>query len=177
MGKYLLDGTRTARMRLRLFSEKDFEAWLPFYDDPESTRFWEGLPKVPREACRQQFDRILTRYREGLGGMNALIDRESGKLLGMCGLLVQQVDGQTDLEIGYSLLPFARGLGYATEAALHCRDQAFANHWADTLISIIHRENTPSMRVARNLGMRPERETRYKENPVLIFRIRASELH
>ncbi len=168
---YLLEGATTKRLHLRRLHESDFDAWLPFFEDPASTAYWEGIPADPRVACRQQFDRIFERYRLGLGGMNALLDKATGNLLGIAGLLVQQVDGLEELEIGYSLLPAARGFGYASEAARHCRDQAFGHGWAKSLISIIHIGNEPSMRVARSLGMRPEKDTVYKENPVRIFRI------
>ena len=160
-------------MRFRLFREKDFNEWITFYEDPESTAFWEGIPENPEEACRQQFHRIFERYEKGLGGMNALTDIDTGALIGMCGLLVQEVDDQQELEIGYSLLPDYRGQGYATEAGLLCRDQVFKNGWASSLISIIHVENEPSKQVARRLGMKPEQQTTYKGNPVRIFRVYA----
>ena len=172
MNRYLLEGTTTARLFFRNVQETDFEDWLPFYEDPASTAFWEGLPQNPEQACQEQFDRIFERYRKDLGGMNALINRQTGAFVGIAGLLVQEVDGILELEIGYSLLPGARGQGYASEAAQTCRDEAFRQEWAQSLISIIHVRNEPSMRVARRMGMQPEKDTLYKANPVRIFRIR-----
>ncbi|MBS1577911.1 MAG: GNAT family N-acetyltransferase, partial [Bacteroidetes bacterium] len=65
--------------------------------------------------------------------MNALIEKESGRLIGHCGLLVQTVDNITELEIAYSLLPEFWNKGYATEAASKCRDYAFENDFSDSL--------------------------------------------
>lgn len=175
MSRYLLEGTRTERLLFRKVQESDFAAWLPFFEDPASTAYWEGIPPDPETACREQFDRIFHRYRQNLGGMNALIHRETGALMGLAGLLVQEVDGVVELEIGYSLLPGARGQGYASEAARHCRNEAFRRHWAESLISIIHVRNEASMRVARAMGMQPEKDTVYKQNPVRIFRIWAGD--
>ncbi|MDM9630965.1 GNAT family N-acetyltransferase [Robiginitalea aurantiaca] len=169
--RYLLEHSSTERLIFRKFSAADYTDWFPFYLDPASTGFWEGIPDSPDRACRSQFDRIFERYDKGLGGMNALIEREQQVLVGMCGLLIQEVDGKSEMEIGYSLLPGFRGMGFATEAGIHCRDKAFANAWAESLISIIHIDNTPSINVALRLGMTLDTTTQYKGNPVHIFRV------
>jgi RimJ/RimL family protein N-acetyltransferase len=89
----------------------------------------------------------------------------------MCGLLVQEVDGIKELEIGYSLHPAFLGKGYATEAAMKMRDFAFENNFADSLISIVHVDNLKSANVALRNGMTLEKTTNFKEIPVNIFRI------
>ncbi len=173
--KYLLDGQTTARLSFRLLSTADFDAWLPFCSDPDAVRFI-GLPQeeTPEGRCRDWFERIEARYREDRGGMNALIERSTGAFVGQAGLLVQEVDGQAELEISYSLLPRFRGQGYAAEAARKCRDYAFEQGFADSLISIIHVENAPSARVARKNGLQPTKRTVFKGFPVDIFRIERS---
>ncbi|SFR52860.1 Protein N-acetyltransferase, RimJ/RimL family [Robiginitalea myxolifaciens] len=168
---YLLEGFETERLLLRCFRPEDQQKWLEFFLDPSSTAYWEGIPADPEQACREQFERLFERYEKGLGGMNALIEKSSDQLAGMCGLLVQDIDGIQELEIGYSLLTPFRGKGYASEAARLCRDTAFENRWTPSLISIIHRDNTPSMRVAEGLGMKRDKQTVYKDNPVWIYRI------
>lgn len=139
--------------------------------DPESTQYWEGIPPDPEEACRQQFDRIFERYQKGMGGMNALIHKETGSLVGLAGLLKQEVDGQEELEIAYSLLPGFRQQGFASEAARCCLEVAIQRKYASSLISIIHIHNKPSQRVAEKLGMTVSGRTIYKDNPVYIYRI------
>ncbi len=167
----LLENEQSERLIFRKINVSDFDAWLPFYHDPNSTKFWEGLPVDPQEACQQQFDRIFERYQQNLGGMNALIHKETEELIGICGLLIQFVDDIQELEIGYSLLPQYRKMGYATEAAQKCKSYAIENRLADSLISIIHVDNLPSQRVAINNGMNLDKSTTYKENPVHIFRV------
>jgi RimJ/RimL family protein N-acetyltransferase len=100
-----------------------------------------------------------------------LIEKDSGQLVGQCGLLVQEVDEKQELEIGYSILPDYRNKGYASEAAQKCRNFAFENNFSDSLISIIHVDNIRSEKVALNNGMRKTKSTIYKEIPVNIFRI------
>jgi ribosomal-protein-alanine N-acetyltransferase len=106
-----------------------------------------------------------------LGGMNALISKASGELIGICGLLVQTVDDIQELEIGYSVLPKFWLKGYAFEAAQKCKEHAFENNFSDSLISIIHVDNIPSQKVARKNGMHLDKTTAYKDNPVHIFRV------
>ncbi|WP_282161237.1 GNAT family N-acetyltransferase [Ulvibacterium marinum] len=169
----LLNGEETKRLKFRNLLSMDFEAWLPFHKDPRSTQYWEGLPKDPQTACREQFDRVFERYEKKLGGMNALILKSDGNLIGICGLLIQTLDGLQELEIGYSILPEYWKQGYATEAAVKCREYAFKNKLADSLISIIHVDNKPSQKVALNNGMHLDKTTIYKDNPVQIYRIRS----
>ena len=171
MGKYLLDNETSERLIFRRLLPSDFEEWLPFYYDPASTEFWEGLPNDPHEACKDQFDRIFERYDNNLGGMNALVLKKTGKIVGICGLLTQTVDEVAELEIGYSILPKYRKQGFAIEAAKKCKAYAFDNDFAPSLISIIHVDNVPSQKVAIKNGMHLDKTTTYRDNPVHILRV------
>ena len=171
MSKYLLENQTSERLVFRRLKPSDFDDWLPFYHNPKSTQFWEGLPSDPIVACRTQFDRVFERYENNLGGMNALISKASGELIGICGLLVQTVDDIQELEIGYSVLPKFWLQGYAFEAAQKCKEFAFENDFSDSLISIIHVDNIPSQKVAQKNGMHLDKTTTYKDNPVHIFRV------
>ncbi|MEQ5789669.1 GNAT family N-acetyltransferase [Muricauda sp. NFXS6] len=171
MSKFLLHNQTSERLLFRKLKASDFDDWLPFYRNPKSTQYWEGLPKDPVEACKAQFDRVFERYENNLGGMNGLISKESGELVGICGLLVQTVDNITELEIGYSVLPKYWRQGFAFEAAQNCKEFAFENNFADSLISIIHVDNVPSQKVAQKNGMYLDKTTTYKNNPVHIFRV------
>lgn len=171
MANYLLTGQETEKLFFRKIERIDFQTWPPFYEDPGSTHYWQGIPADPMVACEEQFARIFERFEKGLGGMNALISKPGEKLIGMCGLLVQTVDGITELEIGYSILPEYRRHGFATEAAIKCKEIAFAEKYSSSLISIIHVDNLPSKKVARNNGMHLAKTTDYRNNPVEIYRV------
>ena len=77
MSNYLLDKQESERLYYRKATPSDFEAWLPFFHDPDSTKYWEGIPQDPYSACHEQFERIFERYDAYLGGMNALISKSS----------------------------------------------------------------------------------------------------
>lgn len=171
MANFLLTNESTERLHFRKVIPADFEDWLPFYHNPLSTKHWDGLPSNPTIACREQFDRIFERYENDLGGMNALVLRQTDQLIGLCGLLIQQVDHIQELEIGYSILPQFWLQGFAFEAAQKCKHFAFENSLANSLISIIHIDNVPSQKVALKNGMYLDKTTTYKNNPVHIFRV------
>jgi [ribosomal protein S5]-alanine N-acetyltransferase len=175
--KYLLDGEQTERLIFRKIQDSDFNDWLEFFRDPRTHIHWTPPLNSPEVECTKWYEKQYWRYNSEMGGMNALIEKKSGKLIGHCGLLVQTVDERTELEIGYSLLPEFWNQGYASEAAKKCRDFAFQNKFSDSLISIISKTNTPSQRVAANNGMKSEKATDYHKNAVFIFRISYAEWH
>ena len=168
---YLLENAQTSRLLFRKINAADVESWLPFFKDPSSFEHWKGEFQTPETECKKWFERQAGRYEKKEGGMNALIEKRSGKLAGYCSLLLQTIDGARVLEVGYSLLPDFRNQGLALEAARKCRDYAFENDFSDSLISIISLTNSPSAKVAINNGMQIDRQTIYKENKVNIFRI------
>lgn len=169
--KYLLNDQETLRLHFREIQDSDFDIWLEFFRDPKTHAHWSPLQNPPEVECQKWYEKQNWRYQNNMGGMNALIEKQSGKLVGHCGLLVQTVDDITELEIGYSLLPEFWQRGFASEAARKCRDFAFENELTESLISIISRTNTPSQKVATNNGMRQEKATDYNGNEVFIFRI------
>lgn len=168
---YLMNSTTSDRLFFRKLILDDFPLWLPFHEDKRTSQFWSGLPEKPEDACTADFDRTFYRYKTNLGGKLALIEKNTLNFIGLCGLLVQEVDGKKELEIAYSLLPKYWKRGFAIEAATHCKKFAAANKLADSLISIIHIDNLPSQKVALNIGMKKDKNTCYNNNPVYIFRV------
>ncbi len=152
--KYTLEGLETNRLHFRLLEQTDFETWLPLFAEPDAVKFLALDASLSQnELCQFWFDKVLSRYENDLGGLNVLIDKTSGEFIGQCGLLVQTIENETYLEIGYSILPKYWGMGYATEAAIKVKKEAFKRNYADLLISIVHVENMGSAKVARRNGM------------------------
>jgi RimJ/RimL family protein N-acetyltransferase len=90
--------------------------------DPQVMRYY------PRPKSRDEALAWIARnqrlYREHGFGLWLLTLRESGKFVGDCGLIPQQVDGVTKIEVGYHVRACLQGRGLATEAAAACRDYA-----------------------------------------------------
>jgi len=169
---YLLYGLESPRLFFREMKSYDYNTWLEYFRDPKTAEHWFFERKIPELACEDWYRSQFTRIDRDQGGMNAILEKGSGKLIGHCGLLIQQVDGIQELEIGYGLLPEFWGKGYATEAISVCIKTAFQRNLADSLISIIAISNWQSERVALKNGFQLEHITTYHGNRVNIFRIR-----
>ena len=169
--KYLLSGQETKRLRFRPLRQEDRVSMLPLFQKDVGRFIAVDITKSPEDQCKQWFDRQLKRYEEDRGGLNILESKETGEVIGTCGLLVQVVNDQTELEVGYSILPAFWNRGYASEAARKCRDYAFENNLAESLISIIHVENVQSMKVAQHNGMSVDCNADFMGMPVNIYRI------
>jgi [ribosomal protein S5]-alanine N-acetyltransferase len=162
----------SARLAFREVLESDFDAWLRFCSYPDSLKYiMPQSTKSPEENCRDWFDKVKHRYENNLGVMNALIERESGLLVGQAGLLIQTVDDEDLMEISYSIMPEFRGKGYALEAAQKCRDFAFENDLSELLVSTIIKGNSASIQVAQRNGMKHIKSTVQRGDEIEVFGI------
>lgn len=173
--KYLLTGYESERLKFRPLELADYDWWMGFCENQQATCYFDFSGNISsKQFCDLWFEKVFDRYKNDTGGHNVLIEKTTGKPVGMCGILIQEVDGVKEFEIGYSLHPGFWGRGFATEAAQTCRDFAFNNQFTNSLISIIHTENIPSARVAIQNGMIFDRKTVFKEIKVNIYRIKKS---
>ena len=170
---YLLTNQETDRLCFRGLTKEDFQDWLPFFESKLILTYFGIDPNLPQnELCENWFKKVFHRYENNLGGMNAIVLKETGELIGQCGLLIQTVKGQERLEVGYSLLPKFRGFGYATEAAIKCKDFAFQNGITSELMSMIHVDNIASEKVALKIGMTLESIIDYDGMPAKTYCIK-----
>jgi RimJ/RimL family protein N-acetyltransferase len=161
---------RTARLAIRPLDETYIEPWTRFLSDAESTRYLIAFSQDPAKNAKLWIERQLDRYRNGTFGILALHDH-ANNFVGQCGLIRQEVDGESILEIGYHLYPEYRGMGYAAEAATYFREYAFAHNIAPFVVSIILKGNEASMAVARRNGMELWKETHWRDLDVMIFSV------
>ena len=170
---YLLNDIQTERLKFRALTKEDAVLWLPFFENKLILTYFGIDPNLPEETlCDNWFKKVFNRYNNKLGGMNAIILRDTGAFIGQCGLLIQTVEGRERLEVGYSLLPNYRAKGYATEAAIACKEYAFKKGLASELISMIHVDNLASENVALKNGMSLEKTINYEGMPAKIYTIK-----
>ena len=166
------DGVQTERLITRFLQPNDYEIWIPFLADKECTQFipYYGIDD-PVERAKHVIEKQLDRYAEKRYGLQLLLERNSMEPIGMCGLLLQDVDGLPELEVGYHLLKPHWGKGYAIEAAKAFKNFGFENNQADSIISMIDVGNTKSQQVATKNGMTQEPEREWSGFLINIYRI------
>lgn len=147
----------TPRLTFREMTPNDLDNMAALLGDPQVMRYYPQ-PKSRQEALTWiAWNQRL--YREHGFGLWLLTLRATGEFVGDCGLTPQQVDGVTELEVGYHIQAALQGRGLATEAGAACRDHARDVLGVDRLIAIISLGNRPSQRVAEKLGLALERHT------------------
>ncbi len=172
-----VDRLETSRLVTRFLTQDDVTPWMEYCNDPIATMF-TSFPhkKTASEMAQYWIDLSLKRYAEKRLGLQALLDKETGAFIGQCGLLQQEVNDKTEIEVGYHLIRNFWGMGYATEAAKMFRDYGFENSAAESLISIIHPLNESSKKVALRNGMRlVETRAIFREKEYHLYRITRTE--
>ncbi len=154
----LIEGFRleTDRLILRPFDRDDLDGIHAVLGDPVSMRYYPA--PFTREKSRQWIEWNLAAYRDHGHGLWVLESKETGELVGDCGLIPQTVDGQREVEVGWHVRRDLQRQGHATEAGRECVRYAFEELGLARLISLIRPENVPSRRVAEKLGMTIEKE-------------------
>lgn len=152
---------RTLRLVLREVVAEDLDFFSQLRGDSEVMRYYPRL--FTREECAVWIERQLQRYRDDGHGFWLAQDAASGEPVGTVGVVLQEVEGERLLEVGYMLATRWWRRGLASEAARSCRDWAFVNLHSDAVHSLIRPVNIPSQGVARKNGMRPVRQVIFHE--------------
>lgn len=168
----------TKRLRLRAPEEKDLGPILALWTDPVATQHIGG----PRERSvvldhfRQYAADPESFVREEAEWWWSIVERSSGEWVGLCSLVEKDVEGQTETDLGYFLLPAYWGRGYATEAAHLVAAFPFSELQLASVVAVIGPRNNASAAVARRLGMGLEREVPRSDGVTRqIYRLRRAD--
>ncbi len=165
--KYLLE---TERLRFRQMGPADIDFLAELLSNPQLVRFY---PKVySREESFEWIERQMRRYQEFGHGLWLVERQEDGSLIGQAGVVSQIIEDEVWLEVGYMIHSQYWKQGYASEAAIACRDYAFQVLKAEQVCSMIHPANIASQRVAMKNQMKPHRLVMYHDKDHLQFVVR-----
>lgn len=161
----------TERLRLRAHRLEDYEALATLWADPIVHHHLSAKPSTREESWLR-----LLRY-PGLWcmlgyGFWAIEEKASVRCIGDLGYAdfkrgIAEMEGLP--EMGWVLAADVHGKGYASEAlaaALAWGQTRFGDH---RCACIIAPENAASIRVATKAGFLQAEETRYRDEPILLF--------
>lgn len=128
------------------------------------------------EETNAWMQKQLQRYNDFGFGLWAIVLKESGEMIGQCGITMQEYNDMMVPEVGYLLAYKHWHKGYAIEAATACRDYGFNTLHFDAIYSIIRDNNIASQKVAIKNGMIPidtvVKHYRGEEMPHMVFCIK-----
>ena len=168
----------TERLILRKPEPDDRDAYAAIFGDPEVMRYIGSGRTVAPEDVPKSIERMLGHWDRHGVGLFSVVRKDDEQLVGRTGYLLwdtkrwvsamhEKLAGELELEIGWTFARAFWNQGYATEAAIACRDLAFGALERERVISLIARENVASIRVAEKIG-----ETLARKNvrsPLLDF--------
>jgi len=151
----------TQRLILRPMLATDIDALHLIFKDPKVMASFGG-ELLNSEQMERWLGRNLDHQNQHGYGLFSVILKESGELIGDCGLEQMELEGVQVAELGYDYRSDYWNQGFATEAACAVRDYAFDILQLPQLISLIRVGNLASKRVAEKVGMTLDEEfTRY----------------
>jgi len=112
-GKVILE---TPRLILRHQVPQDLDDLWALYCNPEITKYIPDAPRS-RDESREELEWYMNGHpRFPELGLWATIHKETGNFIGRCGLLPWTIDGQSEVEVAYTITQEYWGQGLATEA-------------------------------------------------------------
>lgn len=159
------------RIQFRKLTMNDVDTWTEFFQNNDRLALL-GIPDISKDKTEIATEWIcmqLEKYeKHGLGHL-ALIEKSSNEFLGMAGIHPRIVLEKEVFEIAYSLKPKYWGKGFASEAAQQLKKFGLETKISDSFVSIIHKENSDSIKVAQRNEMEIINELNYLGMDVFVF--------
>lgn len=141
----------TERLYLREMNQQDILPLSRILQDSEVMYAYEHA--FSDQEVQEWLDKQRKRYKDYGFGLWAVIEKQSGQMIGQCGLTMQPWGEKEVLEIGYLFRKSFWHQGFAAEAAAACKEYAFGQLGAEEVYSIIRDDNLASQLVAVRNGM------------------------
>jgi ribosomal-protein-alanine N-acetyltransferase len=158
-GAFAPDEVVTARLRMRLFTPADLDRMCEITGNPEVTRYIGYGHPLSREETTANLEKIMNGFRRRGYGRWALERRDTGALIGYCGLSSGNPD--VGIELAYMLAREEWGKGLALEAGHASLRYGFETLGVDSIAGLTLHDNCRSRGVLERLGMKFIREAHY----------------
>jgi [ribosomal protein S5]-alanine N-acetyltransferase len=153
---YQVNIIETKRLILKEYSYKDTPELNKILSNPKTMSFWPA--PFTEQQTENWIHNNIKRYKELGFGRWAVILKETNELIGDCGIMISEIDGKQENDLGYIFhYPYWKK-GYAVEAAEACKEHAFSNLGIQRLCANMAFDHKASRRVAEKIGMKKEKE-------------------
>ncbi|AZA99693.1 N-acetyltransferase [Chryseobacterium joostei] len=159
----------TKRLILRKLEDNDAERMFLMDSNPEVMKYLE-TPVTLVEQSQNGIRMIQKQYVENGVGRLAVVEKESGLMIGWCGLklLKKPINGHVEtLDLGYRFIPEFWGKGYAWEAAVATLEYGFNDLNAETIYAYADAGNAGSNYILTKLGF--ENTGEFEDEGVMCF--------
>ena len=140
----------TNRLFLREMNMSDFDALYAVLSDSDIMQHYPYT--FDEKRVRGWIERNMERYKIFGFGLWAVCLKDTGEMIGDCGLTMQNIGGVIKPEIGYHIRKDMQRKGYAKEAASAVRDWTFENTPFGIIFSYMKYTNVPSAKSAMSWG-------------------------
>ena len=163
----------TKRLFLRELAPSDDQAVAAMFADPDVMKFIGAGGVQELEDAQKMIERERKHYAERGWGQWATVERATGRMVGVCGLIAwPDIAGKEELEVAYLFAKAYWGKGYATEVATVILKQALEVR--PDPISLIYPDNAASIAVAKKIGMAHEKDVPFAGSTVGLYRYKGA---
>ena len=141
----------TERLILREMTPDDFDALYSVLADSDIMKHYPYT--FDEKRVQNWINKNIERYRIFGFGLWAVCIKPSEKMIGDCGLTMQNINGEIRPEIGYHIAKAYQRQGYAKEAAAAFCDLTFKITPFNEVYSCMKSENIASCATAKSIGM------------------------
>jgi len=138
----------TERIILRVFKQEDLNQTKEFWGNQEVME--QCLGAIPHDKLPKVIEAYINCYREKGLSVYAVVEKDSGKVIGAAGFNV--TDTLEKVELLYHFSKSAWGKGYATEAALACLNVAKGNNKVNIIYASADPNNANSIKILEKIG-------------------------
>lgn len=161
----------TERLILRKFETSDADAVFRLRSDADVMRFIREPQN--RDETKKWIELVSKYWASDRIGFCAVVDKQTEKLCGWCGLWRLKETGET--EVGYAVDKEFWGRGLATEAARKLLEYGFEVLNLGEIVAVARPDNRGSRRVMEKLGMSYDYTGEFYGRPLVHYSIARAE--
>ncbi|VEU82135.1 GNAT family N-acetyltransferase [Acholeplasma hippikon] len=164
----------TKRLILRELTINDLEALKKVIGDKDNMKYYHE--DFDEKKVIEWILRNIERYKTFGFGLWAVCLKESGELIGDCGLTLQNIHEVIRPEIGYHIRRDMQQKGIAKEAAIAVRDWTFSNTPFKEIYSYMKSHNHASRQAALSWGCQFVEEYVSQNELISVYKIKKEDI-